>query len=310
MVNSLNSHKPSIVFFGNERLATGVTTQAPVLRALIESGYSIEALIVNHEQATSRKQRTLEVEELANQHKIPVYKPQTKLELIEITAALTSPIAVLVAYGRIISESVIKHFAHGIVNVHPSALPKHRGSTPIESVILDGSTSTAVSIMQLTKQMDAGGLYAQNSAVVPRTISKQELTDQLGAMGATMVVEALPGIIDGSLTPQAQNESQATYTTQIRKQDGELDFTEPAEQLERQIRAYAGWPGSRTQVAGKDVVITNAIVIDRSGTPGTPFVHNGQLAIYCSRQALLITKLKPAGKNEMPSADFLRGNPL
>lgn len=308
MVNSLKFL--SIVFFGNERLATGVTTSAPTLTALIEAGYPIEAVIVNHEQATSRKQRILEVEEIAFEHQIPIFAPDTKADLESVVQNLTSPIAILAAYGRIVPVTVIDHFEHGILNIHPSALPKYRGSTPLESVILDGSASTAVSLMQLDVKMDAGAVYAQQELPNIATMTKQQLADAAGVLGAHMIIETLPQILDGSLTAQPQDESQATATKQIVKSDGKLDFTKSATQLEREIRAYAGWPGSFTDINGKLAMITEAKILRESGVPGTFFVHEKQLAAYCSEDALLITRLKPAGKNDMPSRDFLAGNPL
>ena len=309
-VTSLNSLKPGIVFFGNERLATGVTTNAPVLRALIKDGYPIEAVIVNHEQATSRKQRILEVEELAFTHNIPILAPDTKEALVSIVDNLTSPIAVLAAYGRIIPGSVIDHFSFGILNIHPSALPKYRGSTPIESVMLDGLESTAVSLMQLDVKMDAGAVYAQTYSKLSGLVSKQSLADQLGAVGAKMILETLPLILDGKITAHPQDESQATYTKQITKQDGNLDLSKPAKVLEREIRAYAGWPGSSTIISDKPIIVTTAGVLNVSGEPGTYFTHEKQLAVYCGQNALIITRLKPAGKNDMSSRDFLAGNPI
>lgn len=301
MATLLNSPKPSIVFFGNERLATGVTTQAPVLHALIEAGYPIEAVIVNNDRATSRKERALEVAELAAKHSIPV--------LYEFSTELTSSIAVLVAYGRIVPKRIIDHFQFGIINVHPSALPKYRGSTPIESVILDGLQSSTVSLMQLAVKMDAGAVCLQEDFPINGK-TKQEVTNEAGILGANMIIKTLPQILDGSLMPQPQDESQATFTKQITKQDGVIDWTKSAEQLEREIRAHAGWPGSSTTINGKDVIITEARVINESGKPGTYFVSNKYLAVYCDKNALVITKLKPAGKREMSSRDFLAGNPI
>jgi methionyl-tRNA formyltransferase len=304
MANSSNfpNSLPSIVFFGNERLATGVTTEAPVLRALIAAGYPIEAIIVNNDQATSRKQRPLEIAELAVEHNIPL--------LTEFNTSLTSSIAVLVAYGRIVPQRVIDHFRYGIVNVHPSKLPLYRGSTPLESVILDGSTSTAVSLMQLSAKMDAGAVFAQRDLELPAIITKQELADAAGQLGAEMIVEALPTILAGSLRPQPQDESKATFTKQISKPDGQLDWNKPAQQLECEIRAYAGWPGSTTNIHGKVVTITAAEIIPEAGTPSTFFMHNKQLAVYCQQDALLIVELKPAGKRIMSGRDFLAGNPI
>lgn len=310
MATSLNSLKPSVVFFGNERLATGVTTQAPTLHALIEAGYPIEAVIVNHDNATSRKQRALEVEDVATQHSIPVLKPNSKTELEEAVQNLASPIAVLAAYGRIIPGSVINHFQHGILNVHPSALPKYRGSTPLESVILDGSESTAVSLMQLAVKMDAGAVYDQKELPGISTITKQRLVDAAGSLGAQMVIETLPEILNGKLIAKPQDESQATFTKQINKQDGKIDWHKSAAQLEREVRAYAGWPGSSTEVNNKPVIITEVEVLNQAGEPGTFFMHGNHLAVHCGVDSLLIKSLKPAGKNEMDSRDFLRGNPL
>jgi methionyl-tRNA formyltransferase len=305
-----SSKFPSIVFFGNERLATGVTTQAPVLSALIEAGYPIEAVIVNNQQARSRKERILEVEEIANQHNIPILKPNTKTELIEAVQMLTSPVAVLAAYGRIIPKVVIDHFAYGIVNIHPSKLPLYRGSTPIESVILDGSTSTTVSLMALDVKMDAGGVYAQKDVLINLRTSKQELANDLSSLGAEMIIETLPFILGGKAATQPQNEEAATYTKQIEKSDGQLDFTKSAATLEREVRAFAGWPGSLLTINDKPAIVTAAAVLDESGNPGTFFIHDQQLAVYCGEQALLISHLKPAGKNEMSSRDYLRGNTL
>lgn len=300
MANSSNF--PSIVFFGNERLATGVTTEAPVLQALIKAGYPIEAVIVNNDQATSRKQRALEVAELASQHNIPV--------LPEFSEDLTSPIAVLAAYGRIVPQRVIDHFEHGIINVHPSLLPTYRGSTPLETAILDGIDETGVSIMQLSSKMDAGAVYAQNDLIQIRTKSKQELATLAGKLGAEMIIDVLPKILLEEIQPQPQNEDAATYTKQIIKENGIIDWEQSAEQLEREIRAYAGWPGSATEINGKSVIVTQAKVLEATGEPGTFFIHNKQLAVYCGDQALLITELKPAGKQAMPSQAFLAGNPI
>lgn len=302
MATSLNSPKPSIVFFGNERLATGVTTKAPILNALIEAGYPIEAVIVNNDRTTSRKERTLEVAELAASHNIPV--------LYEFSKDLTSPIAVLAAYGKIVPKSVIQHFEHGILNVHPSNLPHYRGSAPLETAILNGDESVTVSLMQLDVKMDAGAVYAQNDFKLHDLPSKQEVADAAGNLGAEMVITALPQILDGSLSPAAQDESNATYTKQISKEEGRLDWVKSAEQLEREIQAYAGWPGSSAEINDKPVTITEAEVIPESGNPGNFFVHEKQLAVYCQKDALVITKLKPAGKREMSSRDFLAGNPI
>lgn len=297
-----SSSFPSIVFFGNERLATGVSTNLPVLRALVDAGYPIEAVIVNHDTATSRKQRKLEIADFAAEQGIPLRTAFDK--------NISSSVGVLVAYGRIVPQHIIDHFKYGIINVHPSQLPRYRGSTPLESVMLEGLDTTAVSLMQLSAKMDAGPIYAQNDLLQIRYKSKQDLADDAGKLGAEMLIDALPHILRGELKPWPQNDAEATITNQIAKQDGRLDWHKPAAQLEREIRAYAGWPSSTTELGGKAITITGAEILDVSGRPGKPFLHNKQLAIYCAQQALLITELKPAGKQAMTSQAYLAGNPI
>ncbi|MGC1176964.1 MAG: methionyl-tRNA formyltransferase, partial [Candidatus Saccharimonadales bacterium] len=146
-----------IVFFGNERLATGVTTEVWTLRQLLEEGYVIAAVVVAQKNTgPSRSARPLEIVALAEKHHIPVLSPEKPADIAEKLQAFGADIGVLVAYGKIVPQSVIDIFPAGIVNIHPSLLPKHRGPTPIESAILNGDEETGVSLMKLTAQMDTG----------------------------------------------------------------------------------------------------------------------------------------------------------
>ncbi len=138
-----------------------MTTKTPTLNSLISEGYEVVAVISNYEKPTSRNVRQLEIAQTAESLKVPFYTPSNTKELTEILSKIGAEIGVLVAYGKIIPQSVIKLFPYGIVNIHPSELPKHRGSIPIEAAILEGASSTAVSIMKLVADMDAGPIYAQ-----------------------------------------------------------------------------------------------------------------------------------------------------
>ena len=151
----MSSGGKKLIFFGNEQIATGTTTSAPHLRMLIEEGYEVCAVIINHEKATSRTQKQLEVVTVAETMGIPVLVPKKLRDITEELTAFHAEAAVLVAYGKIIPQEIIDIFPKGIINVHPSLLPMHRGPTPIESVILNGETQTGVSIMSLVKEMDA-----------------------------------------------------------------------------------------------------------------------------------------------------------
>lgn len=304
--------KTSLVFFGNERIATGVSTTTPIFRALLDAGYEIEAVIVNREKATSRKNRVQEIEEIAMSHNIAIHSPASSNELLEICKTFKSNIAVLVAYGRIVPQSVIDEFPLGIINVHPSLLPKHRGSVPLESVILQGEQETGVSIMQLVKAMDAGPVYDQTRISLNGQETKQQLADQLSELAAKRLTKVLPGIINCDISPNPQSEAEASYDQRIVKSDGLIDWYKTASTIEREIRAYAGWPRSSTKLGEVDVIITKADsspANDASGKPGDIGIieEQGLLTIETANGTLFVDRLIPAGKKEMTAAEFIRG---
>jgi methionyl-tRNA formyltransferase len=214
----------TLVFFGNERIATGVTTNTPILRELIEAGYTIAAIIVNQTEQESGRKRDLEVAALAEEHQIPLLSPLKPVEIANQLTAYKADAAVLVAYGKIIPQSVIDIFPSGIINVHPSLLPKYRGSTPIESAILNGDPETGVTIMRLTSTMDAGPIYAQSIVALKSDQNKQQLADELSDIGAKMIRSLLPDILDGSLTAINQDDENATYSTLLNKKNGIIDW--------------------------------------------------------------------------------------
>lgn len=257
-----------IVFFGNEKLSTTSDSVEPlILRATQVAGFEIE----QHVTGTLSELRP---------HK--------------------STLAVLAAYGRIIPQTVLDQFPLGVINVHPSLLPAHRGSTPIEQTILDGDKKTGVSIMLLTAGMDEGPIFKQKTLHLTGDEDKATLTRRLQQLGAELIQELLPMIATGKLKPRQQpHPSRATYSKKLRKEDGKIDWSKPAAQIEREVRAFAGWPKSYTVLAGKDVIITVAHVADSS--------DNNPLAIETSQGFLVIDRLKPAGKNDMSATEFLRG---
>lgn len=304
-----------IIFFGNERLATGVTTTAPTLRALIEAGYDVAAVVSNYQPAQSRKARTLEVEAVAAEHHIPLLLPAKPRDILEQLATYQAQAAVLVAYGKIIPQALIDLFPRGIINIHPSLLPLHRGPIPVEQVILDGATETGVSIMQLSAKMDAGPIFTQARSPLNGHETKQELADRLLSIGQDLLLEQLPLILAGTATLTPQDDTAATYDKLIAKSDGLIDWSKPARQTEREVRAYAGWPGSRTTIDGTEATITAASLLPKdaqiAAAPGTPFrTTSGEMAVTTSQGSLIIGCLKPAGKREMTGREFLAGHPL
>ncbi|MFI5240480.1 MAG: methionyl-tRNA formyltransferase [Candidatus Saccharimonadia bacterium] len=300
---------PPIIFFGNERLATGLGKITPViLPALINKSYNVVAVVVNDRPQSSRTARVLEVEEIALAHNIPIWRDKP-IDLLSRLNAAEPALGVLVAYGRIIPQSIIESFKLGIVNLHPSLLPKLRGTTPIETAILEGSSESGVSIMSLEQAMDAGPLYAQKTIALSGDESKQELSERFLQVGGELLLKNLSGILCGELTPSAQT-GEPTYTNPLTKDQSLINWDKPATQIEKEIRAYLNWPTSRSTIATKDVIITSVTVVQQSGNPGHFFKQGKSLGVYCKKGALFINTLKPAGKNDMGAAEFLAGNPL
>jgi methionyl-tRNA formyltransferase len=301
----------TLIFFGNEQLASGVDCDAPIFRSLIEAGYKIDFLVLSQKPTSGRKSKQPKIIDLANRHNIPIKYVEKLSDLSDEIKSSDSSFAVLAAFGRIVPQATIDLFEHGIINIHPSLLPEFRGSSPIEAAILSGQQTTGVSLMSLSAGMDEGPVFGFAEVEVAPGMPKQSLYEELSSAGSAMLIELLPKIIDGTLAPMQQDHDKATFTQRLTKTDGEIDWNKPAQQIEREVRAYLGWPGSQTHLAGKEVTITNVNVLEESGTPGTIFtISKSRFGVYCGEQALEILKLKPAGKSEMTAAGFMAGNKL
>jgi methionyl-tRNA formyltransferase len=304
--------KENLIFFGNERIATGITSPVLLLQALLAAGYPVATVVIAQAStAKSRKERSLEIEAVAEAHGIPVIAPASLKDAKGDLAKFGATAGVLAAYGKIVPQEVIDTFPKGIINIHPSLLPKHRGPTPIESAILQGDKETGVSLMQLAAKMDGGPVYAQETVLLRGDETKQVLADQLVHLGANMLIQYLPDILSGKLQPTEQQDTHATYDKKIEKSEGAINWSKPALEIEREVRAYAGWPKSRATIATRDVVITKSHVVAGSGMPGTLWLDQpGQLGVYTNDGVLVIDSLIPSGKKEMTISDFLRGYPI
>lgn len=315
-----------ILFFGNERLATGLSTTVPILRTLLKNGYEVEAIIIaQNDLKPTRKERELEIVGVASENNIPLLAIDKLKDAEQELTKFHAEAAILIAYGKIVPQSIINIFPSGIINIHPSLLPLHRGPTPIESVILNGDTQTGVSLMQLAPKMDAGPIYAQQSIKLLGTESKQELADKLSLLGSDMLLKNLPRILDGSLDAIAQLDIHATYDRLISKDDGIIDWCKSASKLEKEVRAYSVWPRSRTKVGQTEIIITHAHVIPED-TPGLQkkdwAINNSSgsysdglivetshqtLGFTTGKDVLMVDNLIPAGKKEMTVQAFLAG---
>lgn len=300
----MTSTSKTILFFGTEDFS------AYTLTALIEKGFTIGAIITKPDSRRGRRASDSQpkVKTIGLAHNIPVWQPQRLSEIADSIVQFDNPTGVLVSFGKIIPQSLIDLFEPGIINLHPSLLPLYRGPSPIEAAILAGDTVTGVSIMQLSARMDAGPVYHQETTPLTGSEISPELYESLGRYGATLLCDILPSIMNGSLTPKPQDDTQATYCQLISKQDGIIDWHKPAVHLEREIRAYLGWPGSRTAVGTTDIIITRAHSQPSTTlAPGEYTSTDTSLTFGTSQGALSIDQLKPVGKKEMPIKAFLAG---
>lgn len=292
-----------IVFFGSGPVA------AKSLELLLDS-FEVEAVVTKPRPAHHKG--PVPVLELATKHKLPVSTASSKKELDELFAAkpFVSELAILIDFGIIVSQKVIDYFRLGIVNSHFSLLPEWRGADPITFSILSGQKSTGVSLMMLTAGMDEGPLLSQVETTIENTATTPELTEILIDKSYRALCETIPGYLSGDIKPVAQssNPNKITYSRQLTKSDGIIDWTKPAARIEREIRAYTGWPQSRTSFGQLDVIITKAHVIDDTGKPGATTIIDKSPAVFCGQAALKIERLKPAGKKEMSGEAFLAGH--
>jgi methionyl-tRNA formyltransferase len=304
----------TIIFFGNERLATGVETRLPVLSALIANGYRVAAIVIAPQKPLprSRKTRPLEVVGFAQHNNVPLLELESLKASVGPLSKFNATAAILAAYGKIVPQTVIDIFPKGIINIHPSLLPSHRGPTPIESVILNDERRTGVSLMQLSAAMDAGPIFDQTVIELNGSESKSYLANTLGNLGADLLIKHLPAIIDGRLTAKPQPSNPVSYDSKILSDQSKLDFNKSAEVLAREIRAYLGWPRSRSEINSKGVIITAAHAINpplkKPLTAGKLWTLDRlQLGIATSKGILEIDRLIPSGGKEMSGAEYLRG---
>lgn len=301
----------TILFFGNEQLATGVTTKLPILTRLVLNGYKVSAIIIPSRSISNHPKTLSPVQLFAQKHDIPVIEVTKLADCLDSLSQFQPEIGILAAFGRIIPQALIDLFPKGIVNLHPSLLPAHRGPTPIESTILSGATESGISLMRLVSNMDAGPIFSQLKIKLSGKETKQALADKLGILGADELIRLLPAILDGTLSPLPQSTHQLSYDQRLSKQDSLLDFNKPAQQLEREIRAYQGWPRSRTTINQQPVIITQGKVLIRPHTtPCKPQVVNNQLVIDTTDNALLVERLIPSGSKEMTGTEYLLGHKL
>ena len=301
--------KKSIVFFGSGQISLAT------INSLIEK-FNFEAIITTPDSRLHGHVVEPAIKTWAVKNRTPVYQPTTNNELSKLVAKekFKSQLGVVAEYGLIIPVDVINHFPFGIVNSHFSLLPSWRGADPIRAGILAGDDKSGVSIIKITPGLDAGDILAQVEYPLPPDITTPQLTQELIKLNNKLLPKTLNNYLSGQapLQPQSNIRQEPTYAPKISKAAGQIDWAKPAEQLEREVRAYLGWPGSYTTLAGRQVIITDAHIENSQSKPnnfqpGDILTGDNNLVVQAGKGLLRIDRLKPAGKKEITGAEFTRG---
>lgn len=290
--------KIKLIFFGNEQLAQGIKAKTILFDSLLASDqFEICALLLTN----PNHRKPYAIEKSAKAANIPVFFSKNSDEILETIQRYDADVAVLASYGKIIPERIINAFPGGIINIHPSLLPKYRGTTPIESALLNGDTETGVSVMRLVKAMDAGNILAQVKVKITPDTTKQSLYEELAQAGANALIEVLPKVVAKNASETPQDEAQASFTAQLDKSQSQLQpALKTAKTLSNEVRAFAGFPKSKAAFLDIPCVVTKAHVSDAAIT---------ELDLQCKDgKYLVIDRLIPENSKEMDAASFLNGH--
>ena len=301
-----------IVFMGTPDFAVGV------LEALIEAGYEITCVVTQPDKAQGRSGKLVAspVKQCALAHEIPVFQPVRikKPEEVAVLKQYEADVYIVAAFGQILSREILDIPKYGCINIHASLLPKYRGASPIQHVIIDGEEKTGVTIMQMDAGLDTGDMLYKKEVVIEDTDTFETLHDKLMVIGGEAIVEALPLLTEGKLTPEKQNGEESCYASLITKDMGRLDFRRSAVVLDRQIRGMNPWPSAYTSYQSKQLKIWRAVPVlelsDEAGEfqPGSICnVTKDFVEIRCGEGALRIAELQLEGKKRMSTHDFLLG---
>ncbi|RJY08191.1 methionyl-tRNA formyltransferase [Aurantiacibacter aquimixticola] len=292
-----------IIFMGTPDFAV------PTLDALVEAGHDVVAAYTQPPRRAGRgkQERPSPVHVRAEALGIGVRHPVSlkSAEEQQRLAALEADIAVVAAYGLLLPQAVLDAPKHGCLNVHGSLLPRWRGAAPIHRAVQAGDKDTGIAIMQMEAGLDTGPMLLKSATPIARKTTG-ELHDELAAIGADLMVETLERL--GELEPEVQDDALATYAPKIDKAEARLDFSKPAEVLEREVRAFSPFPGSWFELGGERVKLLMAELVEGDGAPGE--VLDDDITIACGSGALRPVTLQRAGKPAMGREDFLRGRPV
>ena len=296
--------KPRIVFMGTPDFAV------PVLEALIQN-YDVVLVVSQPDKPVGRKQilTPTPIKEVALKHHIPVHQPEKiKLDYAPIEEAKPDLI-ITCAYGQIIPESILNIPTIGSFNVHASLLPRYRGGAPIHHALINGEEKTGVTIMYMDKGMDTGDIIEKEEYVIKDTDNVGTLHEELSKIGSKLLIKVLPSIIDRTNYREKQNEEEATYAYNIKREEERIDFTKNGKDIINLIRGLNPWPTANMLVNGEEYKVLEASFTPKENTEINKVIEitKDAIGIGCADGIVYIKKLKPFGKKELFTQDYLNG---
>ena len=295
----------------------------PTLEALIASHHQVIGVVTQPDKPKGRGKEMQEtpIKQVALAHGIPVYQPRKarEPEFLDLVRELNPDVAVVIAYGQILSKAFLEIPKYGCINVHASLLPKYRGAGPIQWSVINGETETGVTIMQMDPGIDTGDMLLKAICPIAEDETAGSLHDKLSVMGGPMIVKVLDDALEGKLMPIKQDHSASTHAPMLTKEMGNLDYSRSAKELKQLIQGLNPWPSAYTSYKGKMIKIWQAEVMDISdvtlpndATPGMVIAinkHKG-FAVLTGEGALMMTECQVQGKNRMTADAFMRGYPM
>jgi len=298
-----------IVFMGTPDFSV------PVLQRIIEDGYEVIGVVTQPDRPVGRKKvltpPPVKVEAL--KHGIPVFQPEKirQEEELRKILSLEPDLIVTAAFGQILPKKLLDAPKYGCINVHASLLPELRGGAPIHYAIIQGKKKTGVTIMYMVEKLDAGDILTTVEVPITEEDNVGTLHDKLSAAGSKLLSETLPLLLDGKLTSQPQIEEQATFASNIKREQEKIDWSQTGEQIYNHIRGLNPWPVAFTTMEGQVVKIwrTEKVADSKRNEPGTivKIEPDGLIVSTGNETAIKILELQPSGKTKMMSEQFLRG---
>jgi methionyl-tRNA formyltransferase len=295
-----------VVFLGTPDFAV------PSLEALVSSGHSVLAVFTQPDRPKGRGQQLAEspVKQAALRLSLPVFQPERirRPDSFEQLRSFNAELMVVVGYGQIIPQNIIDLPPLGILNVHASLLPKYRGAAPIQWAIANGETTTGVTIMQIDAGLDTGDMLAKASTEIGPDETAPELSVRLAATGAQLLVDTIRDIASDNAKREEQNHAEATLAPILKKEDGRVDWSMPAAQINNRRRGFTPWPGAYTTFRGQPLsLVGTGPIDDKSTQPGSVRVEGKKLLVGTGRGTLAISEVQPGGKKRMSAEAFING---